>query len=274
MPELPEVETIKNDLVRLVVGRRIERVEVLDRLIVRYPDIPTFVRRIQGGEILSVTRRAKYLLLALSSGYILSVQLMVTGQLLLVEPTQPRRKGLRVIFDLDDGLQLRLVDSSFLARVGAVTEGELVSEFHLDALGPEAIAPDLTLEQFRERLRGRRGMIKPLLLDQRLVAGLGNIYADEVLFDTRISPRRPVQDLSDEEIARLYESMRRILNASIARRGTTTRSYRDVLGRKGDYQSSLKVHARAGEPCLSCEGTVQYEMIGGRGAYFCPACQK
>lgn len=274
MPELPEVETIKNDLAGLVVRCRIERVEVLDRLVVRYPDVPTFVQRVERAEILSVRRRAKYLLLSLSSGYILSIQLMVTGQLLATKPEEPRRKGLRLIFDLDDGSQLRLVDSSFLARVGALSEGELESEFHLDELGPEANAPDLTLERFKERLRARRGMIKPLLLDQRLVAGLGNIYADEVLFAVRIGPRCRVEDLSDEDISRIYDAMRRILTAAIAQRGTTTRSYRDVLGRKGAYQSSLMVHARAGQPCPSCGGPVQSSMIGGRVAYFCPACQR
>ena len=274
MPELPEVETIKNDLRATVLGRRIVGVYVIDPRLVVYPSLREFEAGLQGQEIVGVDRRAKYLLIRLSSGKILVVQLMVTGQLLLVSPEEPRKKSTRLLFDLDDGRQLRLNDASHLARMNLVDESELNQRLPLAELGPEAISDEFTLDYFRSKLQGTRRQIKALLLDQRVVSGIGNIYADESLFAARIHPLRPASSLSPDEIERLYHSIRSILKAAIALRGTTTRSYRDVLGRKGGYQALLKVVARAGRPCIGCPGIVEKILAAGRETYYCPSCQK
>jgi len=273
VPELPEVETIKNDLRELVVGRRIERATVNDPRLVRYPSVAEFEAGLAGQRLVGVDRRAKYLLIRLSSGKTLVVQLMTTGQLLLVDPETPLRKSTRLILDLDNGRQLRLLDSSHLARVHLLDDSRLTERLPLGELGPEAISPELTLPEFARRLKRRR-QIKALLLDQRVIAGLGNIYVDESLFEARVHPLRPASSLSGEEVERLYRAIRHILSEAIRMRGTTTRSYRDVLGRKGGYQERLKVVARAGKPCFECSGTVAKMWVAGRETYYCPSCQR
>ena len=274
MPELPEVETIKNDLRATVLGRRIERARVLDPRLVKYPSVEGLESGLQGQRIVAVDRRAKYLLLRLSSGRILVAHLIITGQLLLVDPAVPLRKSVRLVLELDDGRQLRLADSSRLARVNLVEEQELSTRLHLDELGPEPISDQFTLEAFRRILAGTRRQIKALLLDQRAVSGLGNIYTDESLFAARIHPLRPASSLSPEEVERLYRAIRSILREAIAMRGTTIRSYRDLAGRKGGYQEKLKVVARAGKPCIGCPGTVEKMWAVGRETYYCPSCQR
>lgn len=273
MPELPEVETIKNDLRQLVLGRRIESARVLDPRLVVYPSVARFESELAGQRIEAVDREAKYLLLRLSSGKILVVQLMVTGQLLLVKPEKPLRKSTRLILDLDGGQQLRLADSSHLARVHLLEEAELSSRLPLAELGPEAVSPELTMEEFARLLKKRR-QIKALLLDQRIISGLGNIYTDETLFQARIHPTRAANSLTPQEVERLYRAIRGTLAEAIALRGTTTRSYRDVTGRKGGYQERLLVVARAGQPCPGCPGTVQKTWAAGRETYYCPSCQR
>lgn len=274
MPELPEVETITNQLKDLVVGRTITQVQVPDPWIVKYPGVTDFVEGLRERRIESVERRAKRILIRLSSGQYLTLQLMTTGQFLLVSPDQPLRRTTRLILDLDDGRQLRLADSSRFARVNLLDQRDLGEKLHLDELGPEAISDELTLERFQEMLKGRRRPIKPLLLNQGFVSGLGNIYTDESLFAAGIHPARPAGSLSTEESTRLYQAMRRILREAIALRGTTTRSYLDVLGRKGGYQEKLKVVLRAGEPCFGCPGLVERTNLAGRETFICPSCQR
>lgn len=274
MPELPEVETIKNDLRSTVLGHRIVRARVLDPRVVKHPSVPEFEAGLAGQRIEAVDRRAKYLLLRLSSGKILVVQLIITGQLVLMGPEAPMRKSTRLLLDLDDGRQLRLQDSSHLARVALVEERELNTRLHLNELGPEAISDEFTLDFFRRALGRTRRQIKALLLDQRVVSGIGNIYADESLFAARIHPLRPANSLSPEEVERLYHAIRSIMREAIALRGTTTRSYRDVSGRKGGYQEKLKVVARAGKPCIGCPGRVEKIWAASRETYICPSCQR
>lgn len=273
MPELPEVETIKNDLRALVVGRKITGVEVIDPQIGLHIDLGHFIPGLVGKEIVAVDRRAKYLLVRLSSGHTLTIQLMVTGQLLLVNPEEPRSKSTRLVFSLDNGQELRLNDRSKLARVHLLSEEEVSQWLSRDRLGPEPISPDFTLDVFRQLLRGRRTTIKPLLLDQSFISGLGNIYTDEVLFAARIAPTRKATDLSPAEVERIYEEMRRILKEAIALRGTTVQAYRDVLGRKGSYQTRLKVFRKAGHQCEGCPGKVAETRVGGRDTFYCPSCQ-
>jgi formamidopyrimidine-DNA glycosylase len=274
MPELPEVEIIKNDLCDLVIGRRIVDVDVPDAEIGQHLDLSRFIPGLVGKEIIGVNRQAKSLLIGLSSGDTLLVRLMVTGQLLLVDSTEPPRKSTRMRLKLDRQQELRLNDTSRLARVFLMSKEELAKELEQRGYGPEPISPEFTLERFKEILKGRRTMIKPLLLDQSFVSGIGNIYVDEILFAARINPTRKASDLSDKEIERLHEVMRQILRNGIRLRGTTVKSYRDVLGRKGNYQTQLKVFRKAGDPCVGCDGQVVKTFVGQRETFYCPSCQK
>ena len=275
VPELPEVETIKNDLRALVVTRRITGAHVLHYPLVKHPSVAEFEAGLRGQTIENVDRKAKYLLISLSSGKILAVQLIITGQLLLVDPEKPLRKSTRLILDLDNRRQLRLADSSRLARAYLLDSNELYAYLPLAELGPEVISDELTLDLFKRLVGSRHRQIKAVLLDQRIVSGLGNIYTDETLFDSRIHPLRSASSLSEQELERLYRAIRRMVPEAIALRGTTTRSYLDVLGHKGGYQRQLKVVGRAGQPCpAGCGGTVVREWMAGRETYYCPSCQQ
>lgn len=274
MPELPEVETIKNDLRVLVLGRFIERATVRDRRVVWYPSVAGFENGLNGQTIEEIDRRAKYLLIRLSSARLFVVQLMITGQLLLVDQDAPLKKTTRLVLDLNGEEQLHLVDSSHLARVHLLSESELYERLPLAELGPEVISDEFTLEAFAKMLNRRR-QIKALLLDQRVMSGLGNIYADETLFDARIHPLRSAASLSPDEVRRLYGAIRRIVPEAIELRGTTTRSYRDVRGQKGAYQERLQVVLKTGQPCRGgCPGLVERHWMAGRETFLCPSCQR
>lgn len=274
MPELPEVETIKNDLRSLVIGRRITGVHVPDVEVARHIDVPRFITGLSGTEITEVDRRAKYLLVRLSTGKTLAVQLMITGQLLLVDANEPLKNATRLILDLDDGRQLRLVDRSWMARFYLLDQNELTIQLPLNELGPEPLSEEFTLEEFAAMFRGRRRKIKPLLLDQRFLSGLGNIYTDEVLFAAGVHPEKLASSLTEEEVERLYYAIRDILGRAIEKRGTTVASYRDVLGQKGNYQEELKVFRKAGKPCPRCEAPIQKTIVGGKETFFCPVDQR
>ncbi len=273
MPELPEVETIKNDLRALVLGRRITAVHLRDPALVRGPSSEELAGRLQGQTIVAAHRKAKYLLIELSAGDCLAVQLMITGQLLLTQPREPVAKDTRLILDLDDGSQLRLWDQNGYAKVQLLRSEEVAAMLKLGEYGPDPTQPDFSLAAFAARLRGRRGRLKPLLLDQHFLAGLGNIYADEALFLARLHPAREAAGLTQDEVARLYEAIRHVLLSAIAKRGTTIATYRDLYGRKGHYQEELRVFRRTGKPCPRCGTPIVHTKLGGRDTHLCPRCQ-
>src|SRR5215216_6765416 len=197
MPELPEVETIKEDLRELVVGSTIERAEVLDPALVEQPSTEEFARRLGGVQITGTRRRAKHLIVELDSGDALVFQLKIGGQLLLVPPVEEPRTAVMFILHLDGGRRLFLRDQTGFTRARLLDAGEL--EARLAPLGPEPLEERFAVEYLRETLGSRRAQIKPLILDQKVVAGIGNIYADEILFDARLHPRRKANTISDEE---------------------------------------------------------------------------
>ena len=225
MPELPEVETIKEDLRELVVGSRIESADVLDPALVEQTSSEEFASRLEGVQITGARRRAKHLIVELDSGDALVFQLKIGGQLLLVPPVEEPRTALMLVLHLDAGLKegsaqqlpepssgaeppLRLVlrDQTEFSRARLLGEGEL--EARLSSLGPEPLEDGFAVEYLRETQGGRRAQIKPLILDQKVVAGVGNIYADEILFDARLHPRRKANTLSEAEWRTLYEAIR------------------------------------------------------------------
>ncbi len=272
MPELPEVETIKEDLRELVVGSTIERAEVLDPSLVEQPSIEEFDQRLEGARITGARRRAKHLIVQLGSGDSLVFQLKIGGQLLLVPPVTEPRTALMLVLYLDGGRRLFLRDQTGFTRARLLDEKEL--EERLSSLGPEPFSGEFTVGYLREKIGSRRAQIKPLILDQKVVSGVGNIYADEILFDARLHPRRKANTLSEGEWAALHAAIKENLAAGIEHRGTTVRLYRDVLDRPGEHQNYLRVFEKHGEPCPEgCEGTVVRESVGGRPSHYCPGCQ-
>lgn len=272
MPELPEVETIKEDLRELVVGTGIEEVGLPDPALVEQPSAEEFVRRLEGARIVGARRRAKHLVIALDSGDALVLQLKIGGQLLLVPPVEEPATALMLVLRLDGDRGLFLRDETGFTRARLMDAGELEERFA--ELGPEPLGDGFPQGYLREKLGGRRARIKGLLLDQKVVSGIGNIYVDEALFDARIHPTRKANTLTEDEWARLQDAVKENLLAGIEHRGTTFSLYRDVRGRKGHHQDHLKVFVRAGRPCPGgCGGKVVKEKVGGRATYLCPACQ-
>jgi formamidopyrimidine-DNA glycosylase len=300
MPELPEVETIVRDLRPLLMGRRIHSACVFwDRTIASTPSTKSldeltraqrFCLDVAGRRVASVTRRGKHVVLHLDDGGCLIVHLRMTGHLLwegiapagtvvretgadYVYARSDDDKHTRAVFELDGG-RLRFTDTRKFGRIW-LTEGD-EAEAVLGDLGPEPLADDFTLADFAARLRRRRGRIKPLLLNQRFLAGLGNIYVDESLHQARIHPLRTADSLTDDEVARLHAAIRRVLAAGIANRGTSLGDYSDYLdaqGQQGGHQRYLLVYGRPGEPCVTCDTPIARIVVGGRSTHFCPCCQ-
>lgn len=272
MPELPEVETIKEDLRELVVGSTVERAEVLEPALVEQPSTEEFVRRLEGERITGAQRRAKHLIVELEGGDALVFQLKIGGQLLLVPPVREPGTALMLVLYLDGERRLFLRDQTGFTRARLLGAAEL--EERLSSLGPEPFSGEFTARYLREAIGSRRAQIKPLILDQKVVSGVGNIYADEILFDARLHPRRRANTLSRVEWEALHAAIKKNLAAGIEHRGTTVRLYRDVLDRPGEHQSYLRVFEKHGEPCSEgCGGSVVRESVGGRPSHYCPECQ-
>ena len=273
MPELPEVETVRRSLAEAIMGATIGDLWVGPFSGSLAGITPEAMRaEIVGEQIVKIGRRAKYLLLTLSNERTLAIHLRMTGELTIARPEEPSGKHHHLTFVLADGRELRFSDIRKFGRIRLLDAAELAV---LDAaLGPEPLAPDLTPEMFHARLQEHRRAIKPLLLEQHFLAGVGNIYADEALFAAGIHPLRPANSLSAEEADRLLQALRDILSGAIARRGTTLRNYRDGLGQSGGNQFHLRIYNRAeGEPCPRCGSPVRRLVVGQRGTKFCPRCQ-
>ena len=272
MPELPEVETIKEDLRGLVVGTTIERAEVLAPPLVEQPALEEFLSRLEGVGVSGARRRAKHLIVELDSGDSLVFQLKIGGQLLLVPPVEEPQTALMLVLYLGGGRRLFLRDETGFTRARLLGAAEL--EERLSSLGPEPLEDGFDAGYLARKVGSRRAQIKPLLLDQKVVSGIGNIYVDEILYDARIHPRRKANTLSGEEWEALYGAIRENLAAGVEHRGTTVRLYRDVLERPGEHQNYLRVFEKHGGPCPGCEGEIVREKVGGRPSHFCPACQR
>jgi len=270
MPELPEVETIVRGLREPLVGRQFTGVRVGWENLVARPTVGEFERGLVGQRILGLKRRGKYLVFALSGGGSLIIHLRMTGRLLIKNSNDELDKHDHLIFELDDGRELRFNNVRKLGRVYLVDdEDEIVGR-----LGPEPLDDDFTQADFAALLSARRGMIKPLLLNQQFMAGIGNIYADEALFVARIHPERKADTLTAGEVERLYHAIRQVLAQGIQNRGTTFSDYLDAEGREGRNQEHLRVFRRTGQPCPRCGTPIERTVVGGRGTYFCPKCQK
>jgi formamidopyrimidine-DNA glycosylase len=274
VPELPEVETVRSSLAPVLIGRRFDAVEILDPRLTR-PEPPEAVAAaLRGERVLRVGRRGKYLVVEFESGLHLLVHLRMTGTLLHLPPgTSSADPYRRAVVTLDDGSGIAYRD---VRRFGT---WQLVAANQLDAfwngrLGPEPLGRTFTSRRLARALAGRRAPIKSAVLDQRTVAGLGNIYADEALWRARIHPLRPSGDLTAEEVLRLRRAVKAALVAGIDKQGATLRDYRDPRGAPGRMQEALRVYGRTGQPCPRCTWPVEKIQVGGRGTWYCPRCQK
>lgn len=269
MPELPEVETTVRALRQPLIGRCFTGVwNDWPRLIVT-PTLEELRHRIMGTQVQAINRRAKYLLFTLTAGETLVIHLKMSGHLAVVAADEPRHKHVHTVFSLDNGQELRFKDQRKFGRVYLVRDpAELLAH-----IGPEPLAADFTVDVLRQRLNGRSRVIKPLLLDQSFVAGIGNIYADEALFYAGIHPQRTADSLTDDEIGKLHAAIQKVLLLGIEREGASIDLYAKPDGTRGDMQNAVAVFRRDGYPCHTCGTLIRRIKLGGRSTHFCPRCQ-
>jgi formamidopyrimidine-DNA glycosylase len=273
MPELPEVQTVLTTLQPRLLGRRIEQVEVFLEKIIKSPHPQEFVTLLRGRSITGLGRRGKYLLLELDGSRLLVVHLRMTGRLVYSSPDTPREKHTHLVFHLNNGDELRFQDMRQFGTMSLMRIESFEAFCSQKDLGPDALDPALTRDLFEKRFQGRRGQIKKLLLDQSPVAGIGNIYANEILWRARIHPERTTASLTPVDMEGLYRAMRSVLKEAVAGRGTTLRDYVDGEGNPGNFQSQLAVHGREGEPCPKCGKEIIRLKTGGRSSFVCSGCQ-
>jgi formamidopyrimidine-DNA glycosylase len=271
MPELPEVETIRRQLAPLVEGRTLERVKVLDERWCRPLAPGEMTDALEGRTVEKLGRRGKYLLWGLSEEVYLAQHLRMTGTV-LCDP-DPEQTHVRVRIELDDGTKLEIVDPRRFGTGELLLGDEALEQFFAARLGLEPLDERFSAEHLRMLARGRTAPIKAFLLDQRRVAGVGNIYADEALHRAGIHPRRPAGRLSADQYERLREAVVWALEAGIEARGATIDDFRHVDGVWGSFQDRFQVHRREGEPCASCGTTIVKMVVAGRGTYVCETCQ-
>ncbi len=271
MPELPEVETLRRDLESRVVGRRIRafRVEPGGERLLQGVSKQALRRRLVGRRIDGVGRRGKYLFFHLDDGSAWVVHLRMTGSLRHRRADAPADPFLRAAVSLDDGADLRFVDVRKFGTFAVVDGVEEVA----GKLGPEPLTPAFTVEALWEALRGRQAPVKSILLNQELIAGLGNIYTDEALFLARLHPLAPAGSLRPAERRALHAAVEEVLREGIRHRGASFRDYTDADGRKGRQQFFVKVFRRTDEPCDVCGSPIRRTVVGGRGSHWCPRCQ-
>lgn len=278
MPELPEVETVRRGLERFAVGRRIDGVEVGRERSVRRTSPEAVIHGLTGTRIVAANRRGKYLLLPLDSGDEMMIHLRMSGQVLIAAGGAERPAHTHVVLHLDDGNELWFVDPRTFGEVVVFDPTNMAVEMpDLARLGPDPISDGLTLRELRRILRSRRRLLKPLLLDQHVIAGIGNIYSDEILHEARLRPDRISDELSPPSERRLHAAIHRILDAAILAGGSSLgdAQYVDLLGEGGSYQDAHAVYGRAGERCRTCGvGWIRHTVSAQRSTHFCPRCQR
>ena len=277
MPELPEVETVRRGLEERVVGRHVRAVEVGRERVVRRTSRQALIDGLTGTTIEAARRRGKYLLLPLDSGDEVMIHLRMSGQVLVAQGGAPRPPHTHVVLHLDDGNELWFVDPRTFGEVVVFDPDHVDVELpDVARLGIDPIADDLSLPVLRRLLRSRHRLLKPLLLDQHVIAGIGNIYADEILHAARLRPDRMSDELSLTSERRLHASIGDILRAAIDAGGSTLRDaqYVDLMGEGGSYQDAHAVYGRAGERCRTCGvGWIRRTVSAQRSTHYCPRCQ-
>lgn len=269
MPELPEVETIKNELLPHIVGQRITGVTLFWDGIVRQPSVEEFCSRLIGQKISGLSRRGKYLMFSLTTDEVLIIHLKMTGSLLLKPLSDEPDKFIRAIIHLDEETGLYFRDPRKLGVMWLVEDTDSI----VGKLGPEPLEAGFTPQILAQRLHNRTAPIKALLCDQGFIAGIGNMYADEALFATKIHPLRPGGSLTEDEIDRLQNAIQQVLRSAISNKGASVDTYFRPNGKLGTAHFHFQVAHRGGQPCPTCGTPIARLPIRNRGSYFCPKCQ-
>ena len=280
MPELPEVETIKLGLQKYLVGHKILDIEIKAKNI--FEGDP---KNIIGGKVKDVRRRGKGLIFDLDNGYSLAIHIKLTGQFIYRDektknlPVSPTKVGTvpnkftHVIFDLDKDAKLYYNDQRRFGWIRVVKTPEVEEMSFFKTMGPEPFK-DLTLKLFEKVTQGKTTAIKPLIMDQTKIGGIGNIYANDALNLAKIDPRRPSKSLSDKEIKKLYDAVLSVMKKSFKYGGASELNFVNALGQEGEYQRHSLVYGKKGKPCPNCGGIIKKIYLGGRGTFFCENCQK
>jgi formamidopyrimidine-DNA glycosylase len=270
MPELPEVQTTINELKPFVLGKRIEKVDVLADKTVAQPSVDGFRKGLPGRKIASLSRRGKHLIFELDNSMFLIVHLRMTGSLILKPAAEKPGKFIRVIIYLNNGTAIHFRDVRRFGRMWLVKDKDSV----IGKLGPEPLDPEFTPKVLAQILDNRRTDIKSLLLDQTLIAGIGNMYADEALYHARLHPLRAANSLTGAEIKKLHNSIQTVLNQGIRNKGASTETYLRPEGTKGKAHLEFRVAHQKGKECPVCGGPIDRIVVRQRGTFFCPKCQK
>ncbi|MDN6161624.1 MAG: DNA-formamidopyrimidine glycosylase [Atopostipes sp.] len=278
MPELPEVESVREGLSEMIVGEKISTVEVRWDNIIESPAVENFKKYLEGQIFEKVNRRGKFLLFYLTD-YVLISHLRMEGKYQYLLPSYGEKdaiedKHTHIIFYLESGYELRYLDVRKFGRMSLVKKGEEFEHKSLAKLGPEPTLEDFKLEEMRDFLTRRRKAIKGVLLDQEIVVGIGNIYADEILFRSQIHPEKSAKTLTAAEEEILHESIINILDEAVQKGGTTIRTYQNAFGENGSYQEDLKVYGKNGLDCPRCGTKIEKIKVVNRGTHFCPSCQE
>lgn len=273
MPELPEVETVKETLKKQILNRKIVDVNVYYNNIIEYPTVSDFKKQIINQTINDVKRRGKWLMFELDDYFLLS-HLRMEGRYFLRKKEDEILKHEHVSFILDNDLCLRYLDTRKFGRMHLIKKEEAETSKPLNELGLEPWDKNLTVAYLKEKYKSKKLPIKTVILDQSIMVGLGNIYADEVLFLSRINPLKKACDLNDNELKSIIENSKLTLDKAIKSGGTTIRTYESSEGVHGRFQQELLVHSKENEACPECGTTILKTRVGGRGTYYCPKCQK
>ncbi len=291
MPELPEVETIVNDLKKLVIKRKITDIWIDTPKLIKHPDLATLKKQIKGLEIKNVSRQGKNILFDLSHDYTLLIHQKMTGHLLYGKWKIEGKKVIPLTNDelresvngyihfilfLDNSYQLALSDLRKFAKIILDKKENILNLKELKKLGPDPLDKNFTFKKFKEVISSAspRAKIKQVLMDQTIIAGIGNIYADEILWWTKIHPLYSIQSLTDNELKKIYQAIKKVLKMGIKYRGASVSDYRDPLGKKGRYDQVRKVYQRENQKCYRCGHIIKRIKIGGRSSCYCPHCQK
>lgn len=280
MPELPEVEQVAKGLRQLVIGKKISQVDVSWPRIISGMTPDLFSQTLLGQTISAISRRGKYLIFTMDRGVMIS-HLRMEGKYIFRPSASlsngvndPQHKHVHVSFIFKDGSRLDYQDVRKFGRMEWLGQASVTEYFKAKGLGPEPDSPDFDLASLKVALKKTDRMIKPLLLDQKLVAGVGNIYADEILFQAKIKPDRKAKSLTAKEVSGLHQAVRDIMKRAVQAGGSTVRTYLDGLGQKGSFQDQLKVYGRQDQPCLVCGRPISKRQLAQRGTHYCNFCQR
>ena len=273
MPELPEVETVKETLKLKLLNRTIKDVDILYKGIIEYPEVPIFTKNIKNQKVLNLSRKGKWIIIELNNYYLLS-HLRMEGKYFFKTNNDKILKHEHVIFKLDNNTELRYMDVRKFGKMWLIEKDKINDIGPLKELGLEPWDKELTPKYLKNKFKNKKLPIKTLLLDQSIITGIGNIYANEILFMSKINPLDTQDKLTTKDLQNIIDNTKLELESAIKKGGTTIRSYTSVDGVHGLFQQELYVHGKENNKCPNCKSNILKIKVGGRGTYYCPKCQK